>query len=46
MPDTKRIRLCACIGLIVASFALIGTIIAQPVVSAVWPRPVTTAQLP
>jgi hypothetical protein len=46
MPDTKRLRLCACIGLAVASFGLISAIVAQPLLSAARPPAVTTAQLP
>jgi hypothetical protein len=46
MPDKKRLRLCSCISLAVASFALIGAIVAQPLLSAMWPPPITTAQLP
>jgi hypothetical protein len=45
MPDTKRLRLCACIGLAVASFGLIGAIVAQPLLSAARPAAVATAQL-
>jgi len=46
MPDTERLRLCGCIGLAVASFSLIGAIVAQPLLSAVWSPTVATAQLP
>ncbi len=46
MPDTKRLRLCGCIDLAVASFGLIGAIVAQPLLSTVWSPAVTTAQLP
>ena len=46
MPDTKRLRLCGCIGLAVTSFGLISAIVAQPLLSAVWSPAVTTAQLP
>jgi hypothetical protein len=45
MPDKKRLRLCGCIGFAVASFALIGAIVAQPLLSAVWSPPLATAQL-
>jgi hypothetical protein len=45
MPDKKRLRLCGCIGLAVASFALIGAIVAQPVLSTLWSSPITSAQL-
>ncbi|WP_200879315.1 hypothetical protein [Microvirga sp. BSC39] len=45
MPDTKRLRLCGCIALAVASFGLIGAIVAQPLLSAAWSPVVTTAQL-
>ena len=45
MPDKKRLSLCGCIGLAVASFALIGAIVAQPLLSVVWPSIMTTAQL-
>lgn len=46
MPDKKRLLTCGCIGLAVASFVLIGAIVAQPLLSAVWSPSVTTAQLP
>ncbi len=45
MPDKKRLNLCGCIGLAIASFALIGAIVAQPLLSAVWSSAMTTAQL-
>ena len=46
MPDTKRLHLCVCIGLAVAAFGLVGAIVAQPLLGAVWFPAVTTAQLP
>jgi hypothetical protein len=45
MPDKKRLHLCDCIGLAVASFMLIGAIVAQPVLGTLWPPQITTAQL-
>jgi hypothetical protein len=45
MPDKKRLQQCGCIGLAVASFGLVGVIVVQPLVDAVWPPPLTTAQL-
>ena len=46
MPNTKRLRLCGCIALAVASLGLIGIIIAQPLLGTAWSPAVTTAQLP
>jgi len=45
MPEKKRLYLCGCVGLAVASFALIGAIVAQPVLSTLWQSPITSAQL-
>jgi hypothetical protein len=44
MPDKKRLLHCGCIGLAVASFALVGAIVAQPVLSAIWFPQVSIAQ--
>lgn len=45
MPDRKRLLVCGCIGLVMASFMLIGAIIAQPILSGLWPHQITTAKL-
>jgi hypothetical protein len=45
MPGKKRLFHCGCIGLAVASFALIGAIVAQPILSTLWPPQITTASL-
>jgi len=45
MPDKKRLRRSGCIGLALASFGLIGGIVAQPLLSAVWSPSIATAQL-
>ena len=44
MPDKKRLHTGGCIGLAVASFILIGAVVAQPLLSAIWPSQVTVAQ--
>ena len=36
MPYRKRLQTCGCIGLAVASFALVGAIVAQSALSALW----------
>jgi hypothetical protein len=43
MPDKKRLQTCGCIGLAVASFAIVGAIVAQPVLSALWSPQVSVA---
>jgi hypothetical protein len=45
MPDKKRLNLCGCIGLAVASFILIGAIVAQPILGTLWPSQIITSQL-
>ena len=45
MPDKKRLHLCGCIGLAVASFALIAAIVVQPLLRVVWSPSLATAQL-
>jgi hypothetical protein len=45
MPDKKRLHLCGCIGLALASFGLIVAIVAQPFLSAVWSPSIATTQL-
>lgn len=45
MPDKKRLQTSGCIGLAVASFALIGAIIAQPILSALGSPQITIAQI-
>ena len=45
MPDKRRLHLCGCIGLAVASFGLLFTIVAQPLLSAVSSPSLATAQL-
>ncbi len=45
MPDKKRLQTSGCIGLAVASFALIGAIVVQPILGALWAPQVTIAQL-
>jgi hypothetical protein len=37
MPGKKRLLHCGCICLALASFALIGAIVAQPILSTLWP---------
>jgi hypothetical protein len=44
MPDKKRLLHCGCIGLAVASFAIVGAIVAQPILSALWSPQVSIAQ--
>jgi hypothetical protein len=45
MPGKKRLLHCGCVGLAVASFALIGAIVAQPILGTLWPPQITTARL-
>jgi hypothetical protein len=45
MPDKKRLRLCGCIGLAMASFVLIGAIVAQPLFKDRWPSPAAVSQV-
>jgi hypothetical protein len=45
MPDKKRLHLYGCIGLALASFGLLVSIVAQPILSAVWSPSLATAQL-
>jgi hypothetical protein len=45
MPDKKRLHLCGCIGLALASFGLLVAIVAQPLLSAVSSSSLATAQL-
>jgi hypothetical protein len=44
MPDKKRLQTCGYIGLAVASFALVGAIITQPVLGSLWSPQVIIAQ--
>ena len=45
MPGKKRLLHCGCIGLAVASFMLIGAIVAQPILGTLWPSQIITSQL-
>jgi hypothetical protein len=45
MPVRERLLHCGCIGLAVASFMLIGAIVAQPILDTLWPSHITTARL-
>jgi hypothetical protein len=45
MPNKKRLHLCGSIGFALASFGLIGAIVAQPLLGAVWSPSFTTALL-
>jgi hypothetical protein len=45
MPSKKRLLHCGCICLALASFALIGSIVAQPILSTLWPPKITAAGL-
>jgi hypothetical protein len=45
MPGKKRLLHCGCIGLAVASFMLIGAIVAQPILDTLWLPHITTARL-
>jgi hypothetical protein len=45
MPGKKRLLHCGCIGLAVASFMLIGAIVAQPILGTFGPSQITIARL-
>jgi len=45
MPGKKRLHLCGCIGLAVASFGLIAAIVAQPLLGSLGSPLINTAHL-
>jgi hypothetical protein len=44
MPRKDRVALCGRVGLVLLSFAVIGGIVAEPLLRPLWSPPMTVAQ--